>query len=110
MLTNRQELYVVPVLAHLQVLARLATTPLEVRCKPLHYVLIGVMLKLMHSPQTSDANQQFIVSPVSADLQPALCCCLARQWLELFNDKTSLRSMLFCGNDMPMLCHCMPPG
>ncbi len=62
MLKNRQELYVLPVLAHLQVLARLATMPLEVRCKPLHYVLIGVILQMVNSTQIRDANQQSIIT------------------------------------------------
>ena len=53
---SRQELYVVLVLAHLQVLAMLATVPLEVRCKPLNYILTSVMLK-MRSSHIRDASQ-----------------------------------------------------
>jgi len=70
MLTNRQELYVPPVLAHLQVLAMLATMPLEVCCKPLDYVLIRVMLKMVHSSRFRDANQHFIITPYICRLIP----------------------------------------
>ena len=105
---NRQELYVVPVLAHLQVLAMLATVLLEVRCKPVNYTLTSVMLK-MHSSHIRDANQQSMVTPYICRGHSLQCAAALQDNGPMIASFTK-QSVLFCGNNMPMLCHCMLPG
>ena len=103
MVANRQGLYVLPVFAHLQVLARIATVPLEVRCKLLPFVLIG---NAQDGAFPSDHGCKSALDDHPLYLQTSSLHCAAALQDNGCN-YTMLgylfikRSVLFCANNMP---------